>query len=568
MKKLTAYDLIDRLCVPITYSTAIAAIDLSGITTNATDIAANSAAIAAIDLSSKTELIDTNMIYDLPTNTLTHTYNENTLYINPLDDFLLMTCNLTITAPTNNTNYVQKVLVNCLEYKSYINTLNINGASVEIKYKDGDTNINLAPISGYSMIMQLFDILRENDEWVVMSRIKLFYNSYSNNTYDATPPTLTLLGDAVMNVQINSTYNEPGYTASDLLDGDLFASVVITSDLNMSLVGAYSLVYDVEDAAHNTVSKTRIVNVYDDVAPVVVLTGAAEITVNLNGTYTELGATATDNSNEVMTVVITGAVDETTVGDYVMTYTATDSNANTHFVTRLVHVAINYTLQYSNPSTDLIQYAGIYAHFPVDMDFTTNFPFTISGNPNTYLNGNYNLEHTAFQSTNYEVKEVFNPATNKHWTQYTGQYDITSHIFGAVSKVGYNAPYNGSNVYVGWTDENAKYIYYSVNAGGTDYPGLYQEMTFPFYIEASKVATMNIGDWGGTNIMSLLGKHDNGDYEFIATLTVPQLDANILHEQAITTITKFKTFRFVYTKPFLNTCITRQIALYGDIYTA
>jgi len=79
---------------------------------------------------------------------------------------------------------------------------------------------------------------------------------------------------------------------------------------------------------------------------------------------------------------------------------------------------------------------------------------------------------------------------------------------------------------------------------------------------------MNIGDWGGTNIMSLLGKHDNGDYEFIATLTVPQLDANILHEQAITTTTKFKTFRFVYTKPFLNTCITRQIALYGDIYTA
>ena len=106
-------------------STAIAAIDLSGITTNATNIAANSTAIASIDLSSKTEPIDTNMIYDLPTNTLTHTYNEKTLYINPLDDFLLMTCNLTITVPTNNTNYVQKVLVNCLEFKSYINTLNI-----------------------------------------------------------------------------------------------------------------------------------------------------------------------------------------------------------------------------------------------------------------------------------------------------------------------------------------------------------------------------------------------------------------------------------------------------------
>ena len=549
-------------------SDAIASIDLSGITTNATNITAINDTIASIDLFSKTEPIDTNLVYNLSTNTLTHNYNEKTLYINPLDDFLLMTCDLTINTPTNNTNYVQKVLVNCLEFKSYINTLNINGETVEIKYKDGDTNINLAPISGYSMIIQSFDILRENDVWLVMSSIKLFYNSFSNTTYDATPPTLTLLGDAVMNLQINTTYNEPGYTASDLLDGDLYSSVVITSNLNMSLVGAYSIVYDVEDGAHNTVSKTRIVNVFDDIAPVVVLLGDAEVSVNLNGSYTELGATATDNSNETMTVVITGAVDETTVGDYVITYTATDSNSNTHFVTRLVHVAINYILQYSNPTTDIIQYADLYAQFPVDMSATTNFPFTITGNANTYLNGNYNLEHSMYQSTNYEAKEIFNPATNKHWTQYTGGYNYTSHIFGPVSKIGYSSPYNGSNVYVGWTDENAKFIYHSVNAGGTDYPGLYQEMTFAFYIEVNKIGTMNIGAWGGTNIMSLLGKHDNGDYEFIATLTVPQLNTNILHEQVITTTTKFKTFRFVYTKPFLKTCITRQIALYGDIYTS
>ena len=43
------------------------------------------------------------------------------------------------------------------------------------------------------------------------------------------------------------------------------------------------------------------------------MTGAATVTVELGGTYTELGATATDASGTV-TVVTSGTVDTDTVG--------------------------------------------------------------------------------------------------------------------------------------------------------------------------------------------------------------------------------------------------------------
>ena len=88
-------------------------------------------------------------------------------------------------------------------------------------------------------------------------------------------------------------------------------------------------------------------------APTIILNGSPLITLSLNGTYTELGATATDNIDQNIDVIITGTVNTSLPGTYTVTYTATDSSSNTATETRTVNVLNDQlpiiTLQGDNP---------------------------------------------------------------------------------------------------------------------------------------------------------------------------------------------------------------------------
>ncbi len=81
---------------------------------------------------------------------------------------------------------------------------------------------------------------------------------------DITPPVITLNGDTVMDIQINTEYVEPGYQAIDNLDGDITSSVAVTGNVNTSSLGTYVLTYRVSDAAGNPSETTRTINVVDE----------------------------------------------------------------------------------------------------------------------------------------------------------------------------------------------------------------------------------------------------------------------------------------------------------------
>jgi len=76
----------------------------------------------------------------------------------------------------------------------------------------------------------------------------------------------------------------------------------------------------------------------DSTQPNVSLNGAASITLFLNDSYTELGATASDNVDGALLVAINGNVDVATVGTYILTYSATNTAGNVGNMTRSVHV--------------------------------------------------------------------------------------------------------------------------------------------------------------------------------------------------------------------------------------
>ncbi len=78
---------------------------------------------------------------------------------------------------------------------------------------------------------------------------------------DSTPPVILLSGGRV-SMKVNRSFPEPGYYASDNVDGNLTGRVVVGGDLNANSVGIYTVTYNVSDNAGNTaVQKSRTVEV-------------------------------------------------------------------------------------------------------------------------------------------------------------------------------------------------------------------------------------------------------------------------------------------------------------------
>jgi len=74
-------------------------------------------------------------------------------------------------------------------------------------------------------------------------------------------------------------------------------------------------------------------------APVITLNGDANLTIEKDSAYTELGATAVDDRDGNVSVEIKGTVETSTVGTYVVTYTAKDSAGNVATKKRIINVA-------------------------------------------------------------------------------------------------------------------------------------------------------------------------------------------------------------------------------------
>ena len=92
----------------------------------------------------------------------------------------------------------------------------------------------------------------------------------------------------------------------------------------------------------------------DEVAPVITLKGEATITIELNGVYTEQGATAIDDVDGDITskITVSGSVDTKKVGTYIITYTVTDEAGNTSSVKRTVNVISSSSQEPPNNNTN------------------------------------------------------------------------------------------------------------------------------------------------------------------------------------------------------------------------
>ncbi|CDT12852.1 immunoglobulin-like domain-containing protein [Vibrio coralliirubri] len=210
------------------------------------------------------------------------------------------------------------------------------------------------------------ELLKSNAELTTITAIKMYpntdatvYNVDNVAVYpeyrDSEGPQLTLIGGASI-TQLNypdavDTFEDPGYSVTDNQDDTTEIVVKKTygdsGEVDADKNDTYQITYSAVDTTGNVgkpVTRTVIIEAAPDLEnditpPELTLNGASTVRVELDGEYVELGATANDDvDGEIKDITISGEVDVHTIGNYTITYTATDSSNNTGTAERTVTV--------------------------------------------------------------------------------------------------------------------------------------------------------------------------------------------------------------------------------------
>ena len=147
------------------------------------------------------------------------------------------------------------------------------GLTTASDVQNGNQTINFGPETLQALpsieIKQLQFNLNLVGGLAIVDQIKISTGEYkntvnTNNNSDNTSPIITLLGESVVTVEVGSNYVDAGATATDDVDGDLTASIITSSGVDISTVGTYLVTYNVSDTAGNAATEViRTVNVVE-----------------------------------------------------------------------------------------------------------------------------------------------------------------------------------------------------------------------------------------------------------------------------------------------------------------
>lgn len=141
---------------------------------------------------------------------------------------------------------------------------------------------------------------------IALLSLTLAVTGCKKENQDTTAPTVSLVGANPYYLQKGTTWNDPGATASDDVDGTVAATA--SGTVTAGTTGAYTVTYTAKDAAGNTSSQTRTVNVVDVDGYYATVVDISPYPGGTALTYNETMHMATDGS---------GKVNTTKFGDYV-----------------------------------------------------------------------------------------------------------------------------------------------------------------------------------------------------------------------------------------------------------
>lgn len=207
-------------------------------------------------------------------------------------------------------------------------TININSEYKEFGYKARyiyhdltrnvlvQNNIDLNKFGNYSIIYKL---KYKNKEYKKVRKIKVS---------DIESPVIILNDNNI--ACPNQEFIETGYEVIDNYDDDLLDKVEVLKTHD-------EWIYKVKDKSGNESKAIRKIIYEDTKSPVITLINP-DINVYINSNYTEPGYKVSDNCDKNLSVKVSGSVDTSKLGKYIITYEVTDESLNKTQVSRTVNV--------------------------------------------------------------------------------------------------------------------------------------------------------------------------------------------------------------------------------------
>ena len=149
------------------------------------------------------------------------------------------------------------------------------------------------------------------------------------------PPTITLNGDSQIFIECGTTFTDPGATAT-VCGGPVQVTTSGTVDIHTP--GSYTITYTATANNLTTTADRTVTVTADNTPPVITVNGANPMTVECHTVFTDPGATANDACAGPVAVTSSGTVDPNVVGQYTITYSASDTSGHTATATRTVNV--------------------------------------------------------------------------------------------------------------------------------------------------------------------------------------------------------------------------------------
>ncbi len=155
---------------------------------------------------------------------------------------------------------------------------------------------------------------------------------------DMVPPVVSIIGDTIVVVEVNTRYQDPGFNATDNYTTNIIKQTLGSFYSNFpngipTQLDTFHIVYTATDMGNNSVSKTRYIVVKDQTEPVISLKGTPNATVCRWEAYADAGYDVADNyyTNADITVTTEGdwtANSSGIEGPYSLRYKAVDKSGN------------------------------------------------------------------------------------------------------------------------------------------------------------------------------------------------------------------------------------------------
>jgi len=167
----------------------------------------------------------------------------------------------------------------------------------------------------------------------------------------------------------------------------------------------------------------------DTLAPTITLKGDNPLTIAQGATFSDPGATATDNVDGSVSVSVSGSVDTATIGSYTLTYTAKDSAGNEARATRTVEVKDLTPPTFTSQASVSVQENQMAALTLQATDANPPISYAMSGGDSSAFDVNVTTGVVTFKSApDFETQARYTfsaSATDKYGNVATQEVNVT-----------------------------------------------------------------------------------------------------------------------------------------------